>query len=227
MVMSSWISPPGLRPTRRLTLLLAAASVAVAACGTDPGVITLTAATPNPVGSDDATSTTTPSSTEPAPPTTEAPPPTTPPPTEPELAIEVAFGDVIDADDNKPTRDHDEFVAVAFVDIERWWGEVYPEVYGTPFEPLEGGIFAGYPQRTTDIPGCGEPSTSYDDLTQFVAFYCEFGDFMAYDDGDGDFSLLTPLADEFGPAVMGVVLAHEYGHAIQRGPARHTEANHL
>ena len=36
---------------------------------------------------------------------------------------------------------------------------------------------------------------------------------MMYDDGDE--SLLAPLAAEFGPAVMGIVLAHEYGHAIQ------------
>ena len=34
-----------------------------------------------------------------------------------------------------------------------------------------------------------------------------------YDDGDQ--SLLAPLASEFGPAVMGIVLAHEFGHAIQ------------
>ena len=34
-----------------------------------------------------------------------------------------------------------------------------------------------------------------------------------YDDGDQ--SLLAPLAAEFGPAVMGIVLAHEFGHAIQ------------
>ena len=41
--------------------------------------------------------------------------------------------------------------------------------------------------------GVTRPSTSYPDLQAYVAFYCEFGDFMAYDDGqDG---LLLPLAD--------------------------------
>ncbi len=130
--------------------------------------------------------------------------------------MSIPFTDVVDVDGNKPARDHDEFVAVAFTDIERWWTDSYPAVYGEPFEPLEGGVYAGYPERETSIPGCGERRTDYADLQLYVAFYCEFGDFMAYDDGDDELnSLLTPLADEYGSAVMGVVLAHEYGHAIQ------------
>ena len=149
------------------------------------------------------------------------PPHTTPPGdtlpaiVEPELRVSIPFADVVDVDDDKPPRDHDDFVAVAFTDIERWWGEVYPTVYGEPYQPLQGGVYAGYPERQTPIPGCGERTTDYSDLQLFVAFYCEFGDFMAYDDGDDGDSLLTPLADAYGPAVMGIVLAHEYGHAIQ------------
>ena len=135
---------------------------------------------------------------------------------EPELAVSIPFSDVVDADSNRVPGDHDDFIAVAFTDIERWWNDVYPAVYGTPFEPLDGELYAGSPTRTTPIPGCGEPETDYDDLQLFVAFYCNVGDFMAYDEGaDPDVSLLTPLADAFGSAVMGVVLAHEYGHAIQ------------
>ncbi|MFP5487714.1 MAG: neutral zinc metallopeptidase, partial [Acidimicrobiia bacterium] len=155
------------------------------------------------------------------PPTGSTPPPTTEPaptmPTvvEPELFVDVELASVVDVDAGKPAREHDAFVAVAFTDVERWWSEAYPDVYGAPFEPLAGGVYAGYPERATDIPGCGEPSTDYADLQLYVAFYCQLGDFMAYDDGDGELSLLTPLAREYGPAVMGVVLAHEYGHAIQ------------
>jgi len=160
------------------------------------------------------------------PPTTETAPSTSAPATtepavaetatEPQILVDIAFGDIVDADANKPPRSHDAFVAAAFTDIQRWWGEVFPDVYGAPFEPLQGGIYAGYPERETSIPGCGQPQTSYQDLELYVAFYCNIGDFMAYDDGDDpDVNLLTPLADEFGSAVMGVVLAHEYGHAIQ------------
>ncbi len=154
-------------------------------------------------------------------------PPATAPPTtaadvtepliiEPELAVSVPFSDVFDTDPDRIPGDHDDFTAVAFTDIERWWSEVYPAVYGQPFEPLDGEVYVGSPTRTTPIPGCGEPETDYDDLQLFVAFYCNIGDFMAYDEGaDPAVSLLVPLADAFGSSVLGVVLAHEYGHAIQ------------
>ena len=36
---------------------------------------------------------------------------------------------------------------------------------------------------------------------------------MVYDDGED--GVLVRLADEFGPSILGVVLAHEFGHAIQ------------
>jgi predicted metalloprotease len=147
--------------------------------------------------------------------TTTAPPPTTAPVVEPQLLVDVDLAAVIDVDDRKPVRDHDEFVAVALTDIERWWSDMFPAVYGDAFEPLAGGVFAGYPERETAVPGCGEPGTDYADLQLYVAFYCQLGDFMAYDDGDTADSLLTPLAEEYGAAVLGVVLAHEYGHAIQ------------
>lgn len=193
------------------------------ACAVDADVFTLSATqtptesttAPEPVPSTtievaqpDDPSTPIPASADPA-------PPSPPDVVEPKILVDVPFADVIDADDNKPPRDHDSFVAVAFTDIERWWAEVYPEVYGGTYRPLDGGVYAGYPDRVTPVPGCGEPATNYADLQLYVAFYCEFGDFMAYDDGDGPDSLLTPLADAYGAAVMGIVLAHEYGHAIQ------------
>ncbi len=138
---------------------------------------------------------------------------TLPPILEPELYAELPLSDVVNVGDTKPTRDHDAFVAVALADIEAWLTSEFPTVFGEEFEPLEGGIYAGYPERTDDIPGCGEQTTSYEELTQFAAFYCQFGDFMAYDDGDN--SILVQLSEAFGPAVLGIVLAHEYGHAMQ------------
>jgi predicted metalloprotease len=236
--MPSRLPPLTSRPIRAISCAVAAA-IALTACAPHQGVVTQSASrTPPPVttpvqvstetdperpddtgsatDTTDTTETAGTTSTTDVPVTTDPPPPTLPPIIEPELSVSIALADVVDVDENKPVRAHDEFVAVAFTDLERWWGEVYPEVYGAPFEPLAGGIFAGYPERETDLPGCGEPTTAYDDLTQYVAFYCEFGDFVVYDDGDGEFSLLTPLAEEFGAAVLGVVLAHEYAHVIQQ-----------
>jgi predicted metalloprotease len=50
-------------------------------------------------------------------------------------------------------------------------------------------------------------------VQQFVAFYCGEGDFIIYDDGDE--GLLASLAEQYGPGTIGIVLAHEFGHAIQ------------
>ena len=50
-------------------------------------------------------------------------------------------------------------------------------------------------------------------MSDYGAFYCDQGDFMAYDDGAQ--GVLAKLADAFGPSVVAVVLAHEFGHAIQ------------
>ncbi len=148
-----------------------------------------------------------------APVTTEPPQATLPPISEPELLADIPLSDVVNVDENKPARDYDPFVAVAVSDIQRWWEATYPDVYGGQFEPLSGGVWAGYPERQTQLPGCGEEQTSYGELNQYVAFYCALDDFLMYDDGEQ--SLLAPLASEFGPAVMGIVLAHEFGHAIQ------------
>ena len=114
---------------------------------------------------------------------------------------------------NKPARDYDDFVAVAITDIERWWDEHSPPCTAAVRADRQRHL-RRVPRTQSDLPGCGEPTTRYEDLNQYVAFYCQDGDFMIYDDGDE--SLLKDLADNFGPAVMGIVLAHEYGHAIQQ-----------
>jgi predicted metalloprotease len=213
-----------------MTLL---AAIVMTGCGVDQGVVSLSAA-PTPVvdgvspgeppldtgipapESTVVEATTPPEGTDdPAAPSTTEPVDPTALPTivEPQINVDIPIADVVDMDTGKPERAYDRFLAAALTDVDRWWSQVYPEIYGSEFTSLEGGIYAGYPERNTDLPGCGEPTTSYDDLAQFVAFYCEFGDFMVYDDDNQD--VLAPLAQEFGPAVMGIVLAHEYGHAIQ------------
>ena len=222
---------PGAHWSAAAVVILAA----VTACAADQGVSS-TAAQPSPTtpgettlpppsgaqatpdNTDPGTSepaTTEPSATAPAttPAPTEQPESSLPAISEPQLLADIPIGDVVNVDANKPVREYDPFVAVAVADIERWWGDEFPKVYGKPFEQLSGGVWAGYPQRQTQLPGCGEDQTSYQDLNLYVAFYCQFDDFLLYDDGDQ--SLLAPLASEFGPAVMGIVLAHEFGHAIQ------------
>ena len=102
----------------------------------------------------------------------------------------------------------------ALTDIQAWWAEQYPTIYGGPFEPLAGGVYAGYPERTTPIPGVRDVGA--DDVRgdqPVLRVLLQQGDFMVYDDGqDG---VLYDLAEQYGPSILGVVLAHEFGHAIQ------------
>ncbi|MEO8697429.1 MAG: neutral zinc metallopeptidase [Acidimicrobiales bacterium] len=60
------------------------------------------------------------------------------------------------------------------------------------------------------MPGCGTPQTAYADV-QGNAFYCRQGDFIGYDDDE----LMPKLVDSLGQSAASVVLAHEFGHAIQ------------
>jgi predicted metalloprotease len=128
---------------------------------------------------------------------------------DPSLVDEAA----IDFGPNKPPRDYDDFLLATMVDLERWWAVEYPAIYGRDFDPLEGRVYAAYPDRPDDIPGCGTPRTTYEEISQYGAFYCADGDFIVYDDGDG--GLLATLAADLGPVSIAVVLAHEYGHAVQ------------
>jgi predicted metalloprotease len=148
----------------------------------------------------------------PDPPPTD-PPPADPPPTDPPPSTVPIDPDAIDFGFAKPPQPYDDFLLATIADIETWWTEQFPALYGEPFRPLEGRIIAAYPGRPDDIPGCGTPRTTYDEVREFAAFYCGVGDFMVYDDGDG--GLLANLAERFGPATISIVLAHEYGHAIQ------------
>ena len=210
----------------RTPALLLAAGLLLTACGADVGV-TATRSDLADVSSSPTLPSTDPTTTVPNPddpPTTDDPDPTVPddtgpddtspddPPgtTNPPVIDELA----IDFGPNKPPQDYDDFLLATLTDLDAWWEQVYPDVYGEPWEPLEGSVYAAYPDRPDDLPGCGRPRTTYDDVQQFVAFYCGQGDFIIYDDGDD--GLLNDLADNFGAGTIGIVLAHEYGHAVQQ-----------
>jgi predicted metalloprotease len=117
---------------------------------------------------------------------------------------------VVDFGANKKSQPYDGFLTHAFKDIEGFWAEEYKATYGTEWKPLSGGIYAAYPDRTEPIPGCGNAQTAYDDV-KGNAFYCGQGDFMVYDDA----TLLPQLVDELGKEAVAIVLAHEFGHAVQ------------
>lgn len=105
-------------------------------------------------------------------------------------------------------RPYDTFLAEATADIEAMWHQQYPKVYGGQYTDLRQGLWA-IQQRTVG-PGCDGSATTLEEVSG-NAFYCPSGDFIAWD----DVVLFPSLSDAFGDISLGIVLAHEWGHAIQ------------
>jgi predicted metalloprotease len=109
----------------------------------------------------------------------------------------------------------DTLVRDALIDINTFWSRAYPQYFGQPFTPLGGGYFSvdsnnvdesAYPP--TGIGCAAEPVDPED--TKDNAFYNPRCDAIAYDR-----ALLSDLAQHAGRALPPIVLAHEFGHAMQ------------
>ena len=106
-------------------------------------------------------------------------------------------------------NDDDPIIERAVKDVESFYAEVFPKLYGKPYRPLSGGTFPYGPDNPP--PNCGGPGKSdYREVAQ-NAFYCPDGDFMAWD----TVNLTNDLLDNFGPFTLAIVVAHELGHGIQ------------
>lgn len=212
------------RPSIALAVAVAAATVASASgvvfggssdAPEGPVAVPTTTApvTAGPVTTAPAATAPAPSAGPTVPPSTAGLPTAAPTTTPPQTGIDIAT--VVDVGEAKQPRIYDSYLAASLQDIQNWWRTEFPRLYGSPYTELAGGIFAGYPERVSPIPPCGGGSeqTTYQEVADFGAFYCSRGDFMAYDDGEQ--GVLYQLAEAYGPSVLAVVLAHEFGHAIQ------------
>jgi predicted metalloprotease len=105
-------------------------------------------------------------------------------------------------------------VTQSIQDVERFWTTAYPTISGgTAFKPIQGGY---HPYTETELPpACGDEEPVY----QPNAFYCPTGDFIAWDAQ----TLIPQLQKDYGPLLVGVVLAHEYGHAVQTRLGMHDQ----
>lgn len=101
----------------------------------------------------------------------------------------------------------DQVVSVALDDLAEYWTDRLPEVYGIEFEPVAGLVPYG---PTTPTPQCGPTDLDYDDVAE-NALYCPDDDIIAWD----RVALIPQLQGDFGPLTVGIVLSHEYAHAIQ------------
>jgi predicted metalloprotease len=107
------------------------------------------------------------------------------------------------------TPEYETTVELAVHDLQRWWAEQLPTVYGIDYVPIPSTKVIAYTSKTK-IPQCGTAHATYSDVAM-NAFYCSTGKYVAYDDEQ----LFPYLAHEFGDFTIALTLAHEWGHAIQ------------
>lgn len=93
----------------------------------------------------------------------------------------------------------DERLAVGATDA--FWRQEFPAAFGRSYRSPE--VKGGY--RGGNGPACGgQPAVA------FNAFYCPSGDFLAWDE-----NLMAAGYRQIGDAWVYLIIAHEWGHAIQ------------
>src|SRR5258705_2661590 len=109
----------------------------------------------------------------------------------------------INGDASNPVN---KLVIQAIADLEQYWGKEMPELYQKDFEPITGGYYAVHPSSDPPPPCATDASDVAGN-----AFYCSTKAVVAWDAED----LLPTLQKKYGAFVIPVVMAHEWGHAVQ------------
>jgi predicted metalloprotease len=114
------------------------------------------------------------------------------------VGIETGGGDPID-DVDTDSLAGDEQVAVRMTDA--FWQQEFPATFGRSYRSPE--VKGGY--RGDNGPTCGGQQS-----VAFNAFYCPSEDFLAWDE-----NLMAAGYRQIGDAWVYLIIAHEWGHAIQ------------
>jgi predicted metalloprotease len=110
----------------------------------------------------------------------------------------------------------DQLARNALADLETFWARTFPEVYGEEFPPLAGGYFSVDPDDVDpsvypDGVSCGASPLEVENN----AFYCQAAGEVNSDSISYDRAFLEELASQFGRFIPDLVMAHEFGHAVQ------------
>ena len=110
--------------------------------------------------------------------------------------------------DTQTAFDYEEYSSTlqsVFGLLEEYWGQVLPQEFGVAFSPPSRYVY--YRPDEGPGPSCGNQSAPANN-----AFYCPAGDFIAWDES----GLIIPYYVGAGDFAAAFVLAHEFGHAMQR-----------
>jgi predicted metalloprotease len=110
----------------------------------------------------------------------------------------------------------DQFARNALTDLNMFWKKAYPTYFGgRPFRPLAGGYFS------VDSQGNQRgvfPPTGIGCRALYIAPHTVAGNAAYFPQCDSiayDRSLLEELSKDYGRFLVAVVMAHEFGHALQ------------
>jgi predicted metalloprotease len=93
----------------------------------------------------------------------------------------------------------------AISDVQAFWTEQMPAAFGKPYKPVKA-FYSVDPSGDKSAPCTNSPSD-----IRGNAFYCPTQDIVAWD----RVGLFPDLEKRFGPFLIAMVLAHEWGHVIQ------------
>ncbi|SDO22064.1 Putative neutral zinc metallopeptidase [Klenkia soli] len=106
----------------------------------------------------------------------------------------------------------------SLADLNDFWAQTFPEVYGEDFPALTGGYFSVDPGDVDESQypdgeiGC---SSAPEEVEQ-NAFYCPPDSGTSNEDSISyDRAFLQELGDQFGRFLPALIMAHEFGHAVQ------------
>jgi predicted metalloprotease len=106
-------------------------------------------------------------------------------------------------------RGYESTLQLAIDDIQDYWADEFPAIYGEEYDRIpDDRIIAAHPG--VKLPKCQGQTLTYADAED-NAFYCYRSNFVVYD----DVSLFPQIFRDFGTLAVPLVLAHEWGHAIQ------------
>jgi len=130
------------------------------------------------------------------------------------LTVTVAAVDSVPADAapravQSAQSGYEQAIDDALASIQSYWRGEYRDLYGDRYIPVPPSrVYAAAPG--VKLPRCQGQRLTYADAAQ-NAFYCFDDNFVVYDDA----KLFPQLYRDFGGFALGLVLAHEWGHAIQ------------
>ncbi|MFC7573498.1 neutral zinc metallopeptidase [Klenkia terrae] len=106
----------------------------------------------------------------------------------------------------------------ALADLNDFWAQQFPDVYGEDFPALTGGYFSVDPGDVDEslYPGGEIGCSSAPEEVEQNAFYCPPDVGASNEDSISyDRAFLQELADQYGRFLPALIMAHEFGHAVQ------------